>query len=111
MAKRKRFGRVRRYYARGKSRAKKMTIPIAPLAGIMAMPATSLVASDLTSGQYGRIPASMATIAGFNNGVFSIDVLKNNMIPLLTGMLVHKGANILGVNRTLAAAKVPLIRI
>jgi hypothetical protein len=46
-----------------------------------------------------------------SNGQFDFNLLKINMSPIVAGMLVHKLASKIGINKTLAAAKVPFLRV
>jgi hypothetical protein len=111
MAKRRR-SRARRYYGKIRHSVKHMTIPIAPVAGILAMPALGLMAYDIQKGNVVDFQHHLGNIVGLSSaGKFDMDTAKNNWIPLFLGFAVHKAAGWLGVNRALAAAKIPLIRV
>ena len=105
--------RVRRYYARAKHHARKMTIPIAPIVGIAAAPGT---AYTIQKAMTGNVTATLKAAGSFigldDNGVFQMNILKNNLVPILIGAAVHKFVGgTLGVNRMLGAAKVPILRL
>jgi hypothetical protein len=55
--------------------------------------------------------AAGSTMTGFRDGKFSMTNLKLGALPLLSGIIVHNLANVLGVNRALNQAHVPLLRI
>lgn len=114
MAKKRRFGRARRYYHRAKGRAAKMTIPLAPAAGLVAMPAVGQVITDIMTGQYQNIAPHLGQIAGIpvgSGGKFDRNVLQAQWTPFAAGMLVHIAASKLGVNRMLGRAKIPIVRV
>lgn len=99
-----------------KRRSRKMTIPIAPVAGLIPMVAPSLI--SLSEGKYeqavNRLAYNTVGIANAVTATPSFDAAKmvTNIAPLVAGLLVHKfvGGN-LGVNRMLSNANVPFIRI
>jgi len=45
------------------------------------------------------------------NGGFNVANLRVGLIPVLAGFVVHKLAGMIGVNRALAQARVPLVRV
>jgi len=115
---------ARRRYSRKKSRrSRKFTVPLAPVLGIMGglvSPSTwsggNSVLGQLMKGEIedaGKI--ALYHYLGVNSytGGFEIDGLKTGLVPLIMGALVHKfvGGSPLNVNRMLAAANVPLLRV
>lgn len=110
----RRYARARRYYARVKRHAKSMTVPIAPIAGILAAPSVQAAIAEVMVGNIPNAINNLGGIAGFKPSTHAFDVnyLKNNAIPMIAGVLVHKyiGGS-LGVNRALGSAKVPLLRV
>lgn len=112
MAKRRRFGRVRRYYGKARRRASKMTIPISMVAGLSGGMAGPI---DLAlKGQYYNAFRDVCiNYTGFNPqvGGFTLANAKKGLYPLALGIVVHKLAGRAGVNRAMAAMKIPLIRI
>ena len=98
-----------------KRRSRKFTIPLAPIGGLVATPALRYMVSELMAGNLETAIAQPARFAGIdpNTGQFSVDELKNNLLPVVLGILVHKfiGGSPLNLNRTLANANVPFIRI
>ena len=102
--------------AKNKKRAKrKFTIPLAPVAAIIAVVAKP--AQLAIDGNYEGAAAELgARVVGYNFQSSEMDLMyaaKNCWLPLLLGGLVHKfiGGSPLNVNRMLADANVPVIRI
>jgi len=102
--------------AKKKKRGKRQfTLPLAVVAGLGA----GLAEPILNIVQKGEVVPSLNHIAaiytGYNatQGTFQPDMLKRGLLPLIIGCLVHKfvGGPPLNVNRALAAANVPFIRI
>jgi len=111
MAKR-RGRRVRRYYARARARASKMTIPIAPLAGIIATPAITEAIPLFQAGNFSGGVKVLGYITGVDAaGKWSWSLMTKNLTPMVAGVVVHKIAGMAGINRALAKAKVPLLRV
>jgi hypothetical protein len=82
------------------------------MGGIMGMPATGQFIQAATTGNWKWAQQSLGNVAGLNNsGVFELSRLFDNMKPLIAGVAVHKIATMIGVNRVIAKAKIPLIRI
>lgn len=107
--------RVRRYLSRAKARVRstKMTIPLAPVAGIIAMPAIRNAVGELTvNHNAGNAVAAIGGIAGLDmQGQWHWETLVANFTPLIAGVATHKIASMLGVNRMLAKSKLPLLRV
>lgn len=107
--------RRRRYYPRRtRRRSSQMTIPIAPVAGLvagLAEPADYLIKGDMKNAML----KLCKNYTGYNYevGLWSPEDLKRGLLPLVVGLLVHKfvGGPPLNLNRMLGRAKVPLIRI
>jgi len=109
---RRRFRRVRHYAGRVRHRVSHMTIPMAPLAGIFATPAIQKAIPNVMSGNIAGTVGNLGELAGIPyGGTFSFDVLMKNWTPIIAGAVVHKAANMLGVNRILSKSKIPLIRL
>lgn len=91
-----------------------MTIPIAPVAGLMAG-----VASAIPWIKAGNWESAMHEIVRNFTGYyipvreFRPQDLQRGLMPLVAGLLVHKfvGGAPLNLNKTLAAAGVPFLRI
>ena len=89
------------------------TIPIAPIVGLAAGLAGPL--KDVIDGNIefavNKLKYSYLGLDTSNN--FSLDGLMSGLVPLVAGGLVHKfvGGAPLNLNRMLAAANVPIIRI
>jgi len=90
-----------------------MTVPVAVLAGL-SVPALFLWNNSLKTGDIKQTANSAAAIfTGFNpqGGWWDWKYLNSGLFPVLGGFMVHKLASRLGVNRALAQAGVPFIRI
>ena len=115
---------ARRRYSRKRSRRRGgMTIPLAPIIGLGAGLAGgstwsggNSVISRLMEGDIAdamKIGAYHYLGYDINLGKFEVQGLMTGVMPLVVGALIHKfvGGAPLNVNRMLAAAKVPLVRI
>jgi len=97
-----------------KRRFRGLTIPLAPIAGLAAG-----LATPLDYAMKGDWDSALAAISmrytGYNPAtkVWNPEDLKMGLVPLIIGVLVHKfvGGPPLNLNRTLARAGVPFIRI
>jgi hypothetical protein len=94
-------------------RKAKMTIPLAIVAGF-SVPAAKLY-DEWTA--Y-HLPTSVARefsqiFIGYDwsNGTWSAKQLTMGALPVAAGFMIHKLAGKLGVNRMLASAGIPLLRI
>ena len=106
--------RRRNTVAKKKKRgSRKFTIPIAPIVGLAAGLAGPI--KDLMDGEVefavNKLKYSYLGLDTDNN--FKAEALMNGLVPLIVGGLVHKyvGGAPLNLNRMLAAANVPIIRI
>lgn len=100
--------------AKARRHSRSMTLPLAVIAG-MAVPAVDLWQNGIRQGDAGRTMNTAAAIfTGYNpeSKTWEIGYLKRGLLPVVAGLLVHKfvGGR-LGVNRALANAGVPLIRL
>jgi len=99
---------------RSRRYSKNMTLPLAVIAG-MAVPAVDLWQNGIQQGDTKRTMNTAAAIfTGYNpeSKTWEVAYLKRGLLPVVMGLLVHKyvGGK-LGVNRALAGAGVPLIRL
>jgi len=91
-----------------------MTIPLAPIVGLIAAPAVRESVTALMAGDIPRAMTSAGYLLGIDgSGKFNFDLLMSNMGPIAAGLLVHKfvGGAPLNMNRVLGRARVPFIRI
>jgi len=108
-------GKGRKKMAKKKRRRNnQMTIPLAPVLGLMAGLTDSINAA--MQGEYkNAIDWAVAHYTGYEpwSQSWNPAQLQRGLLPLVAGLLVHKfvGGAPLNLNRILAAAKVPLIRI
>ena len=93
-----------------KRRKREITIPIAIVAPIAGNLAWCYKSHNTWPG---RLNLVCATYTGYDPGMakWRPGLLMQGMGSLLVGVLVHKLAGILGINRMLGAAKVPFLRI
>jgi len=106
---------VRRTARRRRSRKRKgMTIPLAVVGGLaagLAEPAQKALEGDF---EYALALLSR-NYTGFRpgTGTWEPGYLKNGLLPLVAGLMVHKfvGGSPLNLNRALAASGIPFIRI
>jgi hypothetical protein len=109
--KRRSIGVARRKRRR---RSRSLTIPLAPVAGLAAG-----LWEPAQFAMQGRWDWALFKLArnytGFNpaNNTWNANELKNGLIPLIVGLLVHKfvGGRPLNLNQMLARAGVPFVRI
>lgn len=121
MAKSRALARPRRFRTRTRyvravgHRAKKMTLPLAMLAGFVPLGGRLFTAGKLLAkGDYdgaGRYASLYVAGWDVNDKKFRPSALVNSWAPLVAGMMMHKVANRLGVNRAIASAGIPIIRI
>jgi hypothetical protein len=93
-------------------KSKGMTIPLAAVAGFVPLASISLKAYK-EGGLEAVAPTMCSVLTGYEprNKSFNIMYMKDGTIPIIGGLLVHKLASKLGINRMLAQAGVPLLRI
>lgn len=96
-------------------RAKKTTIPLAIVAGFGPLIADTVTTVKDPNQGFGQIPHVLAWhLAGINtwdNNKFDLSRLARGWAPILAGMIAHKAANKFGINRAIARAGIPLLRI
>ena len=111
--------KVKRKLARKKKRRNsQMTIPlaiVAPLAAGIGPSVASIIRDPSPENVAGTLNHLAMIYTGYNaiDGNFDMGALAKGLFPLIAGGLVHKfvGGAPLNINRMLAAAKVPFIRI
>jgi len=112
MAKKRFTRRIRRTTVkRGGSR--KMTLPLAVIAGF-AVPVTHSInaykGGGGVSGAFNQLSMDMTGVSAIDN-TFQFTRLKSGLLPVVAGIMVHKAAGYLGINRALAQCGIPLVRI
>lgn len=97
--------------ARAKHRSQSMTIPVAVIAGFAPM-ASYVLSRYQSGGASGALSGLCVATTGFDttSGHFDWKLLASNSGPVVLGILAHKLAGRLGVNRALANAGVPFLR-
>jgi len=113
MARRRSRSRARRYYAKSKRSSPKMTLPLGLIGGVIATPAIGNSITLASQGKYQMAVRNLSQLAGVyqDTGIFDSNLLMSNLKPMLAGVIAHKIAGFAGVNRALARAKVPWVRI
>lgn len=91
-----------------------MTIPLAPMAGLAAGLADPVIAA--LNGDYPRVALTLVSnYTGYDisQNKWNPAALLKGVAPLVAGLLVHKfiGGPPLNLNKVLANARVPFIRI
>lgn len=106
--------RVKRTARRRRRRSRSITIPIAPVAGLAAGLAAPVQAA-MTGNMEQAADLLVAKYTGYSmrENRWNFNYLKEGMVPLILGLVVHKfvGGPPLNLNRVLARANVPFIRI
>jgi hypothetical protein len=98
--------------ARARSRSRQMTVPLAVIAGMV--PLTLNVYNGAKNGGINGAGFELVRgLTGYNwqAGKMEFNALVRGVGPILLGFLAHKVAGRLGVNRALAQAGVPFVRI
>jgi hypothetical protein len=88
-----------------------MTVPILPIIGIAASPAAIYGVKNAMSGNGPGVQESLGWLAGIKSGAFDWNTLQQNWTPILLGFAGHKIASMIGINRMLGKAKIPLVRL
>lgn len=92
-------------------RRAKPKIPVAVVAGFI--PLATKAITDVQNYGIAGLQNTVTAIVPYNPATrrFTTANLHMGLFPILFGFAVHKLASAMGVNRALAQAKVPLIRI
>jgi len=100
------FSRVKR------SSPRKMTIPLAVIAGL-APGITGVVTTAQRAGfsAAGLTAATIYTGYDYSTGKWSLSNMRLGMLPLAIGVVVHKVAGMIGINKAIASTGIPFIRI
>lgn len=113
----KKTRRVKRTARRKRRRrSRSMTIPIAAVGGGLAGAIEPIINVGIKQGDWlGAARWTIAHYTGYDmiDGVFRPEELAKGLAPAVLGLLVHKfvGGAPLNLNKTLANARVPFIRI
>ena len=107
--------RRRRPNPRRVRRSRSRSIPTIPLAVVAGF--TPLIWGAWSEFQRGGMPSLSQHLAG-NLAGYSIEsrklypeALVTGWTPIVIGLVVHKLASALGINRALAASRIPLLRL
>jgi len=114
----KKTRKVRKMAKKRRRNNSQITIPlavVAPLAAGLGEPIMNMIADPSPETIKGSLNHIGLIYTGYNavEGSFQPEMLSRGLVPLVIGALVHKfvGGSPLNVNRMLARAKVPFIRI
>lgn len=120
MAKKKKNNNKKKYKKRGgymarrkKKYRRRMTIPIAPIIGLVAGVADAVPAIQ-QGNMYGALNALSKNYVGYDivGKKWDYESLKKGLVPLVAGLAIHKiVGSWLGLNRILGRSKVPIVRI
>ncbi len=104
----------RRYFSRARMpRGKrKPTISLAIMGG-MSVPVIQAVNVYKYAGVVNALSNFTQNMTGFvpTTGEFHVEYIKKGLLPVMGGALIHKVASMVGLNRMIAQAGVPFIRI
>jgi hypothetical protein len=66
--------------------------------------------NDLMAGNFPDMLKNLKSVIGIDgSGNFQLSLLTTNLTPIVVGALVHKGANMFGINKALR--KVPWVQV
>lgn len=91
-----------------KSRSKKASFPVAILAPAIFTGYT--LGKEAMSGEAGMKNAREA-VTGMDDNGFRGDLLLSTYGPMVVGLVIHKVASKAGLNKALAAAGIPYLRV
>jgi len=94
-------------------RRPQMTVPLAVVAGFVPPARIIFAESQGGRGVEGGAVAASRIFLGYdsNNARWDFNQLQFGFGPILMGFGIHKVAQMVGINRALAAARIPFIRI
>ena len=103
---------ITRYVRRGRSRRAGMTFSVATIAGFVPLAGRAITGYQ-GNGLYGAADGVLSGLTGYStfDHKWHADLLVQNVGPIIAGVLVHKLASRLGINRALGRARVPFLRI
>lgn len=98
--------------SKGKSHRKKLTIPLAPIAGFVPLTLTA-VTTYQSYGPSAALNEVSSALTGYNrnDGKWFFSRMLKGWTPIIAGFTVHAIASRLGFNRMLGRMGVPFIRI
>lgn len=90
-----------------------MTMPLAVVAGFLPPAQIIMMESQGARGIQGGAIAASRIFLGYDSvsARWDFNQLKYGFGPILMGFGIHKVAQMVGINRALAAARIPFIRI
>lgn len=91
-------------------RSHKMQFPIAVVAGFVPEVA-GIYARRNSVHDMGDFATTSMTGFSLNQPGWYPQYLKNGLLPIIGGLLIHKVASAIGINRMLSRARIPLIRV
>ena len=91
---------------------RKPTISLAVIAG-MVPAGIHVYNSARNDGATGGLHAMSRTLTGYDpkTRTWSGYWIRNGLVPILAGGVIHKLAGMIGINRLIANARIPLLRI
>lgn len=105
--------RRRVFFKKITHRAKKMTIPLAVVAGLVPGVTGTIDAYQTSKNIKSAGIYACAAYTGYNSltNQWSLNSMKLGFVPLAIGVMVHKVAGMLGINKAIAGAGIPFVRI
>lgn len=91
---------------------KGFTLPLAIVGGLV--PGVTLLAATAQTGNWqnvGLTASKIYTGYDYTVGKWSFGNTRSGLQPIIFGALIHKAAGMIGINKALAASKIPFIRI
>jgi hypothetical protein len=99
--------------SKGRRKGKSFTLPLAVVAGFGPLAGQMVYGYKTGRGIEGIGHYALAALTGFDSqtGSFGVGRMSKGLFPIIGGLLVHKLAGKLGINRALGQAGIPFVRI
>jgi hypothetical protein len=100
----------RRYFGRKRRHSGPKKIPVLPIIGVLAAPGIYNAGLRTLAGDFPGAWSWLRNVVGIDNSNnFNMTMAFQNWTPILAGILAHKAASMLGVNR--AIRKLPYVNL
>jgi len=96
---------------RGGYHKPKFTLPLAVVIGGMPLIAKGI--NDVRAGGIGGLQNTVSAIIPYNVAAKKVDFsgLNQGLYPLIAGVIIHKLAGMIGINRMLSRSGIPFVRV
>ena len=103
----------RKYFQKRARSKKQFTIPLAVVGGFMPLAADVIQQYQTGSTWQGIATNAVRDLTGWDNysRTWSFGNMKEGLIPIVIGLIAHKVAGKIGINRALSSAGIPWVRI